>query len=268
MIKKKNKSRKKRLGFSSALDSLELVSMLGWQDILQRYRRSTLGPFWITASMLVMIGTIGVVFGAIFNAPLQDFLPFLAVGMIVWAFISSVINECCLAFISAEGLIKQLPIPLITYVLRVLWRNIIIMGHNAMIVPLVFIFVGKSIGVGSLLFIIGAAIVMINIVGVGMILAVVCTRYRDMPQIISSIMQIAFYLTPVMWMPDSIAGVKRIYLLDLNIFNYLLDIMRGPIIGSFPQPYVWVVSSLSAFVSLTVGFVVEKKYSKRVPYWL
>src|SRR5690606_38293826 len=97
---------------SAAIREYSLVGMLGWQDVRQRYRRSVLGPFWLTISMGIMIFTIGVVFGHIFKTPMQEFLPFLAIGLILWGFISSVITEGCMGFIAAEGIIKQLPIPL------------------------------------------------------------------------------------------------------------------------------------------------------------
>ena len=95
--------------------------------------------------MGVMIGTIGVVFGQIFNSPMTEFLPFLAAGMILWTFISSVISEGCTGFISAEGIIKQLPIPLFVHILRMIWRNVLILGHNIVIFPLVFLAVGTPL---------------------------------------------------------------------------------------------------------------------------
>src|SRR5271155_1547408 len=97
-----------------------LIGMLGWQDVRQRYRRSVLGPLWLTISMGVMIGTIGIVFSQILKAPLTEFLPFLAIGIVMWGFISSLINDGCLGFIAAEGILKQLPIPFFTHIMRLL----------------------------------------------------------------------------------------------------------------------------------------------------
>ena len=68
---------------------LYLALMLGWQDIRQRYRRSKLGPFWLTISMGVMIGMIGIVFGQVLSSPMQEYLPFLATGIILWTCFSS-----------------------------------------------------------------------------------------------------------------------------------------------------------------------------------
>ncbi|MCW1776911.1 ABC transporter permease [Pantoea ananatis] len=118
---------------ASALKKYQLAGLLGWQDVRQRYRRSALGPFWLTISMAVMIATIGIVFSQILKTPLQEFLPFLAVGLIVWGFISTVVNEGCGAFISSETIIKQLPIPLFVHVMRLVWRNLIILAHNIVI---------------------------------------------------------------------------------------------------------------------------------------
>ena len=96
----------------SALKRFSLIGTLGWQDVRQRYRRSSIGAFWLTISMGVMIGTIGIVFGQIFKSPMNEFLPFLSVGLILWGFISTVITEGCSGFIAGEAVIKQLPIPL------------------------------------------------------------------------------------------------------------------------------------------------------------
>src|SRR5690606_41829114 len=94
---------------TGAIKRYSLVGMLGWQDVRQRYRRSALGPFWLTISMGVMIGAIGLVFGRIFGTPMSEFLPFLATGLIIWTFISSSVNEGSSAFFSVVALIEQLP---------------------------------------------------------------------------------------------------------------------------------------------------------------
>jgi len=130
---------------AGAIRHYPLAGMLGWQDVRQRYRRSALGPFWLTISMGVMIGTIGVVFGSIFHSPMAEFLPFLATGLILWGFLSAVVTEGCMGFIGAEGIIKQLPIPLFVHILRMIWRNMIIFAHNIVILPIVFLAVGKPL---------------------------------------------------------------------------------------------------------------------------
>ena len=74
---------------------------LGWNDIRQRYRRSLLGPFWLTASMAIMVVSLGVIYARIFKTDINDFLPFLCVGLLVWGFISSTLNEAGTLFIGS-----------------------------------------------------------------------------------------------------------------------------------------------------------------------
>lgn len=253
---------------SGAFKQYYLVAVLGWQDIRQRYRRSTLGPFWLTISMGVMIGSIGFVFGHIFETPMREFLPFLATGLIFWNFISNTISEGCTGFIDSEGIIKQLPIPLFVYILRLIWRNLIILGHNVVILPIVFIAVGKSLSWLGLVSILGAFIAALNLTWIALLLSVFCTRYRDLPQIITSIMQVVFYLTPVIWMPDQMKKRTGITMMELNPFYHLIDIVRAPILGQPPTTLNWIVSIIMAIIGWSVTILIYGCFKRRIAYWL
>ena len=256
------------LDIVKGLKAFRLASMFGWQDVRQRYQRSKLGPFWLSITMGVMVGTIGVVFGQIFKSPIDQFLPFLAAGMIFWGFISSVIIEGCMSFIAAEGIIKQLPIPLFLHVLRMVWRNFMILVHNIIIFPVVLIFFGKSLALVAFLAIPGLFLLLINLTWMALLLAVVCTRYRDFPQIIASLLQILFYLTPVMWMPSLLPPRADFYLLDLNPAFHLLEIVRAPLLGSPPSAMNWLVSIGLALVGWGLTIAVYGTYKRRIAYWL
>ncbi len=253
---------------TSALGEGSLVRMLGWQDVRQRYRRSALGPFWLTISMGVMIGTIGIVFGQIFKTPMRDFLPFLAAGMILWSFISSVVMEGCSGFISAESIIKQLPIPLFVHILRMLWRNVLILLHNIVILPLVFLAVWRGIGWEILLSIPGFALLLVNLGWVSLLLGVLCARYRDLPQIVGSALQVVFYLTPIMWMPAHLPQRAGTYLLDLNPFYHLLAVVRDPLLGGMPSALDWYVALGLAVVGWIATIFLYGRYKRRIAYWL
>lgn len=246
----------------------KLAGMLGWQDLQQRYRRSALGPFWITISMGVMIGTIGMVFGKIFRSPMEEFLPFLAIGMIVWAFMSSAVLDGCSGFISSEGIIKQLPIPLFVHVMRLIWRNLLIFAHNIVILPFVFLIVGKPLSLIALLSIPGLIIVSINLTWLALICGVICTRYRDLPQIISNILQVLFYLTPIMWMPKLLPERAGLYLLDLNPVYHCIEVIRAPLLGQMPSMTNWLVSLGLAFFGSWLALWFYGCYKRRIAYWL
>ncbi len=256
------------LDIINGLKASRLASILGWQDVRQRYQRSTLGPFWLTITMGVMVGTIGVVFGKIFKSPMDQFLPFLAAGLIFWGFISSVIAEGCMSFIAAEGIIKQLPIPLFLHVLRMIWRNFLIFCHNILIFPVVLLFFGKSLTLVAFLAIPGLLILLINLTWMAFLLAIMCARYRDLPQIIASLIQILFYLTPVIWLPSLLPQRAGFYLLDLNPAFHLLEIVRAPLLGSSPSAMNWSVLIGLALAGWGLTIAVYGIYKRRIAYWL
>ena len=252
----------------AAMRRYSLVGMLGWQDVRQRYRRSSLGPFWLTLSMGVMIGTIGIVFGQILKTPMSEYLPFLAIGVIIWGFISTVATEGCMGFIAAEGIIKQLPLPLFVNVARMVWRNILIFAHNMVIVPVLFWVLSKPVGPVALMSIPGFLVLAVNLTWIALVLSVICARFRDLAQIIASILQIAFYLTPIMWMPNLLSGRSGLYLLDLNPVYHLLEIVRSPLLGHPPSLTSWVASLVFALVGWVLALALYGHYKRRIAYWL
>ncbi|CAI8751916.1 ABC transporter permease [Methylocaldum szegediense] len=252
----------------AATKRYSLVGMLGWQDVRQRYRRSFLGPFWLTVSMAVMIGTIGVVFGQIFSSPMTEFLPFLAAGIIFWGFMSSIINEGCTSFISAEAIIKQLPFPLFVHILRMVWRNILLLAHNFVIFPLALLVVGKPLNWLALISIPGFLLVIINLTWVALILSVLCTRYRDLPQMVGNLLQVLFYLTPVIWMPTLLPKRAGLFFLDANPAYHLLELIRSPLLGQMPSLTNWVVSLALAFAGWSIALAIYGRFKCRIAYWL
>ena len=252
----------------SSFKRYPLAGMLGWQDVRQRYRRSAVGPFWLTISMGVMIGTIGLVFGHIFKSPMHDFLPFLAAGMILWGLVSSIINEGCTGFIAAEGIIKQLPIPLYVHILRLLWRNLLIFAHNLVIFPLVLLAVGRPLNLIAFVSIPGLALILVNMMWVALILAVICARYRDLPQIVGSLLQVLYFLTPIMWLPHTLAPGLQSYLLDFNPFFHLFELFRAPLLGELPTSMNWIVSAGMAIVGWAAALFIFGRYKARIAYWV
>ncbi|WP_336767812.1 ABC transporter permease [Pantoea endophytica] len=254
--------------FTSALRNFHVVKVMGGQDIKMRYKRSKMGPFWITISMAVMITTMGLVFGNLFKTNVKEFLPYLTLGLITWSFIQSSISEGCDALISSEGIIKQLPVPLHVHVMRVIWKNFIIFLHNIVIFPLVLIAVQKSVDWTVFLVIPGFILLILNLTWTLMILSMICARFRDMTQIVLSIMQVIFYLTPVIWMPKLLSHSSAAALLTFNPLYHLIDLVRGPLLGEIPMMSSYIIAGVMAVVGLALSIAMTSKYKYRVPYWV
>ena len=117
----------------NGLKAWRVWTTLGWLDIKQRYRRSVLGPLWITLSMSVMVYSLGLIYGSLFNMDLKKYFPFLSAGMIIWTFISSTILETVDAFVEAGSHIKQIKLPFSVYIIRIIYRNLIVFFHNLVV---------------------------------------------------------------------------------------------------------------------------------------
>lgn len=187
------------LDVKEGLQSWRLWWLLGIGDIRQRYRRSRLGQFWITLSVAIFVTVIGVVYAAIFRQPITQYLPYLATTFVVWGLISGIVNDSAMAFVQAEGYLRQQSLPKTSFVLRVLTRNVVAFGHNVVILPVVYLLFGILPSWTWLLALAGLAMILVAGSLGGLTCAILCARFRDLPQIIQNIMQVAFFVTPVTW---------------------------------------------------------------------
>lgn len=250
------------------LKNISLPLFLAKAEIKQRYRRSTLGPFWITVSTGIMIATIGIIFGRIFHSPISEFLPYLSAGLILWGFISSTINESTGVFTHSEVAIKQLPLPLFIYVQKLVARNFYIFLHNILIFPIVCLVVHRSIGVNIVFVVPGILLIIINLLWISLSLGIICARYRDLTQIIASVVQILFYVTPIIWMPGQINSRVSRLLIDINPVYHLLSIVRKPLLNEVPSIMNWGVSFGLCCLGWIVTLAIFNVYKKRIAYWL
>lgn len=253
---------------SEALSKYRLALIFGWQDVAQRYRRSRVGAFWLTLNMAVFIGALGLIFGTLFQTEMREFLPYLCAGVIMWSFISTSLSEGCVTFSSADGIILQVRLPLFTHILRALWRNLIIFAHNIVIFPVVALLMGKTLNFYILLAIPGLLLVCLNLAWMMLVLATVCARYRDMTQVLTNILQVLFYATPIMWMDKTLPGhVSRMFI-NWNPFYHLIQLVRAPLFGEAPATLSWLVAGSIALLGWVFTLMFFGKYRWRVAYWL
>ena len=243
-----------------------LWGLLGWQDIRRRYRRSKLGPFWLTISMGVLVAALGSLYGALLKVEMADYVPFLALGLIVWALIASLITEGCSAFVGAGAIIKQVDLSLSVHVYRMVWRNLIIFFHNAAIFVVVAILFSIWPGWLGLLALPGLALLCLNGVWAGLFFGILSARFRDVPPIVASIVRITFFVTPIIWMPELLP--RRAGLLDFNPFFHFLELVRAPLLGQAPGLVSWIAVSGITFGGWLVTFALFYRYRWRVAYWV
>jgi lipopolysaccharide transport system permease protein len=249
-------------GFSN----FRLWSMIAWRDIKQRYRRSTLGPFWLTLSMAFMVTGLGLVYGTLFKMDLRTYLPFVCLGLILWDFISKSILEGAVSFLMLEGLIKQIRLPLTTHIASTIWRNVIVLGHNAVIYVVVAAIFGLNPGWQALWFIPAFVLVVLNLTWVALMLAILCTRFRDVSLIINSVVQMLFFVTPVFWSASLMPS--RTVLVHGNPFFHMLQLLRQPLLGESPGIESWIFMLATLCLGWGAAFLLFTKFRRRIAYWL
>ena len=254
------------LDIASTLERHDLWRSLGWADVRFRYRRTTLGPFWLTISTGIMIFAIGLLYAGLFHQDISAYIPSLAIGIIVWNFFITSITEGCSVFVHAGGYIKAYAIPLPIYVMRLLWRNIIIFLHNALIIVVVWLVFRWELSPVLLLSAVGFAVMLILVIGAVLFFGVLCTRFRDIPQLVASVLQLLFFITPIMWLPGSLSNHH--WIVDYNPLFSVIEVIRAPLLNQVPELRQWLIAAGCALVSLLCGTVFYDRFGFRVPYWL
>lgn len=250
----------------------ELWLQLGWQDIKQRYRRSVLGPLWITIATGVMALALGILYSLLFQIPLADFLPHVTVGLIIWGFIAGCIQEGSNIFIDNEGLIKQLPSALSVHVYRLVWRQTLFLAHNLVIWAVLMLIYPRPLGWDVLLAIPALGLLIANGVWVSMLFGIIATRYRDIAPLLESLVQLAFYVTPIVWMVDTLAMnptmQRRAKIAELNPLFHYLEVIRAPLIGKPVEAYHWWIVIGMTVAGLGLAMLVMRQWRYRVSYWV
>jgi lipopolysaccharide transport system permease protein len=251
----------------ASLKSWRLWSLLGWLEIRQRYARSKVGPFWLTISMGVLVGTMGVVYGTLFGQNLADYLPLLAIGIVMWGLFSSIVNEGCTAYINSANYIRQVHTPRLIYILQVAWRNTVIFAHNFIIVLITLVIFGVKSWATMPLFIPGLALFLLNAMWMAAVTGLISARFRDLPQIVSALLQVAFYVTPIMFHGSMLTG-KHQWIVEFNPLAYLIDIVRQPLVGEIPPAFTWELTIGMAVFGWLLALGMTGRYHRRIPYWV
>ena len=241
--------------------------VLGNQDIQLRYRRSTLGPFWITISMAISVYCMGFLYGHLFKMDLRSYFPYLSSGIISWGYLSVLILEGSNIFIESEGYIKNQESFTSIFAMRMILRNTIIFLHNFVVFIPIILFCHQEISLKLLLIIPGLIILWANVLTWGTVIAIFSTRYRDIPPIVASLVQVIFFLSPIMWMPDLLSERYQ-YLVDINPFYQFLNLIRSPLLN-----HAWSMHSLAVVAGFSIlGFVLYclclERYKSRIVFWI
>ncbi|MBO1325208.1 ABC transporter permease [Acetobacter sp. TBRC 12305] len=244
-----------------------LAVALGWLDIRMQFNGSRIGPFWLTLTTGIMIGSMGWIYAQIFHLVLREYLPYLAISLILWqAGISALMQESCTTFTNAAHTIRSVNMPYSVQAFRTLVRCGVVFGYNIIAPVAVFVLMGAWPGTIAFLALPAIAVWMLDGVALCLLLGSLCARFRDIPPIIGSVMQIAFYVTPVIWDAHQLKNAARWLL--FNPFYSLLEIVRSPLLGHAAAPSLWLVASGFSVALWAAALLVFSRARRRLAFWI
>lgn len=253
--------------FIRGLGSWGLWLGLAMHDIRIRYKRTLLGPLWITASQAATFVCMGMLFSAVLKNDISQYLPYLAAGTVTWSFIGAVANESPQVFIGAQSLITSLRIPLPVHVLRFVFRNLLIFFHNFAAAMATFFILGGHLTSAAWFLLVSIPLLTVLLSSVALIIAVVGARFRDIGPVIGICMQLMFFMTPIIWRTSDIPNAGK-WWIRINPAHHLIEVVRAPMLGGMPEAvsvYVVVGLTLGLAVSAYVLFCCLRH---RIAYWL
>lgn len=241
--------------------------MLGWQDIRLRYRRSNLGPFWITLSMAIMIYSLGFLYSHLWKTSLHEFLFYYASGLLTWTLIVTIVTESSNIFLDSKGYLLQMHLPFSVFIMRLLTRNFIVFLHNSIAIIPILIYYHTVLNWHTLLVFPILILIFLPAFVFSMLIAVIGLRYRDIGQLITSLMNVAFFLTPIMWLPKNLPG-KYNFIIAYNPFAQFVDLIRAPLMGQLPSEHAIKVVIIIFIIGVFLMLWCLTKIKHRIMFWL
>jgi ABC-type polysaccharide/polyol phosphate export permease len=252
----------------TGLSEWRLWGRLGWIDVRRRYTRTVIGPFWSAVNLGILFLALGSVGTGLWGKQAADYLPFLAAGMVVWLLVSNIVAESCGLFIASTNLFRQLRFNYSIMAYALVWRNLITFAHNLTVFVVVSLAVGAPVVTpATLLAIPGLALLTINSVWIAILLGMFCLRFRDVQPLLTTLLQISIFVTPIFWPPDRLHGLMHLIYVDLNPLYHVIVLVRAPLLGEVPMAESYIAVAAITVIGSWFTYRMFASFRKRIAYW-
>jgi ABC-type polysaccharide/polyol phosphate export permease len=241
--------------------------LIGSRELRHRYVRSVLGQLWVVLSTALMIGAMGAVWSVLWDQPLHELMPFIGTGLVIWTYISQVLLDCTSIFVAHNNLYRNQRMNYAVSIYSVIYRNTMLFAHSLLIVVALILIFRIPVNAYDLQIIPGLLLTWVAMLWTGYLIAMVCVRYRDIIQLISSWMFVLFLITPVLWKPGFV-GADYQFLVDWNPFALFLELLRNPLLGEPVRASTWIGTAAIALAGTVLAAPLIGRYERRVIYWM
>jgi len=240
--------------------------VLAWRDFLQQTRRTFMGPLWSIIGTGITVTVLGYVYGAVLKMNGSTVFPHIAAGLVIWFFISGCINGGLSVYISARGVLEERALPVAFSAFRFVFRYMIELIVKFVVFALAAAAVALPMNVNAFLALPGLVILILNGLWVVLVFGPLGARYRDVSQVVSPLMLIAFLASPVLW-PEGMLGGSG-FIATFNPFTHFLAIVRDPLLGSPPSMLSVVVTLAVTVGGSVLAVVCHCLYKDRIVFWI
>jgi ABC-type polysaccharide/polyol phosphate export permease len=249
-----------------ALHCTRIIAFMAFSDVKARYKRSVLGPLWLTLGTAGGSAGLGFIWSELFHMDVAVFVPTLTAGLILWQFISGIIMESTVLFSRQAAIIRNLNLPLAIHPVQLLLRHLINLAHNVPVFFIVALALGHPLTVVSWLALPGLILVALNLLWLTLFIGLVGARFRDVEYFTAMVMPLLMFISPVFYRPSYLPFSENI--MWLNPFSHFIEIIRYPLLGT-PPPLFVVETNL---VILVIGWLVTlwlfNRQHNRIAFWV
>ncbi len=244
----------------------QLVLYMAWSDVRARYKRSVLGPLWITLGTAISIFAFGFIWSELLHMNRQTFVPILTSGLVLWQFMSACIMEASSVFSRQASIIRNLDLPLSLHPAQLILRHCINFAHNVPLIVLVMLILGLPFNLHMLMVFPAFLLVTANLFWMSMLIGVLGARFRDFEYMIGMIMPLLMFLSPVMFRPDALPfSGKYIW---ANPFADMIELVRQPLLGEVIPDFLWMINLGLLGGGGVVTFIFFSTKFKRIAFWV
>ena len=237
-----------------------------YTETISRYRRSILGPLWLVFGTSIGVLGLGFVWSTIFGLEKKIYVPMLCIGLIVWQFLSNSLIESSSNFTKNSETLLNIKTPNWFFTIQLIIKGGINFLHSLVIAVVVLIIYPPEFQLEIWKSLIGLLLLFLNLLWICHVISYLGARYRDTEPLISNVMPLIFFFTPVIYRSQNFDGLS--YLISLNPLSHIIDAIREPMLGH----YLGIMSYIYIFIVTILGWVIAlliTGYSHRkLAYWL
>ena len=252
--------------FLRSLRNIRIVTFISLSDLRARYKRSVLGPLWLTLSTAAGSAGLGFIWSQLMHVDAHTLVPAMTAGLILWQLISQPILEATTVFSRQASMIRNLNLPISIHPIQLMFRHLINLAHNAPVFFIIALALGVEPSWNMLLAIPALFLVSLNLFWIVLVVSILGARYRDLEYLIASVMPLLMFVSPVFYRPHYLTFSPRV--MWFNPFSHLIELVRYPLLGALPPWYVVLVNLVMLAVGGSLAFWLFNSKRERIPFWL